>query len=898
MKIKVVFALKKYSYSAALAILILVLSGCSTSKNTWSRRAYHHVTGYFNAYYNGDLAYRDGMRKMDKELKDNYSLILPVFPYSVTGATSKAAGDMERAFKKGSKVIQKHSIKVKPEKRPKGARGKKFYDKPEFVKWTWHAYLLLGKSHFMRRDFFAAIESFSFIIQTYTELPIKYDAQLWLARTYAEMGNYRRAEPILKLIEGTADFPKRLEREFNLVKADFHLKQRQLELAAKHLETAVKLTRKKSEVYRYEFILGQIYQELGDDRSAFAKYSKVMRRNKNYEMSFNSRINLAQIASKDESDNTSLKKVLYKMVRDEKNAEYLDQLYYALGKIAENESKPDEAKKLYLQSAHTSKNNRNQKGQSYLDLGRMLLAEPDYIKAQVYLDSAMGLVSKDIPDYKKYHRLSQNLNELVTSLNVVTVQDSLQRMARMKEADRNAFIDKAIAELAKQEREEKAREQMDRLAASQLQQRTRTFDESQSSGGAFYFYNPGILASGAMLFQTKWGARTLEDHWRRSDKASTGVDVFADNQTTTAIVDENRESDKSKREYYLQDVPLTDSAMKISDSLIHVAMYRTSMIYKDKIEDLQKAQESFHALLKRFPATIHELESWYFLYKIYGTLGENSKSENYKQQVIDKYPYSKYAQSMTNPDFFKQEAAKEQESRFLYSTTYKLFENNQFEKVIANAAFADSLYPGNPYRSKFALLKTISIGRTTDSANFVKVIDDYIKFFPDAPELAYAKDIKKYLTVPPKQPEGVEKKEEKGLLAEAAKKEEKPVEFLFEPTAPHYYGTLVYTKKANTNRIKFNISNMNIDYYPMFEFTVPSEFFSAESDLITVRSFKDSHTAMNYYHSVIFVDEVYSGLTNLDYIHFVISEANFKKLAETKSINTYMDFFKAQYLKK
>jgi tetratricopeptide (TPR) repeat protein len=844
------------------------------------------------------LAYRDGIKKMEKDLKDNYSLILPIFPYSVTGAHSKASGDMDRAFKKGSKVIQKHSIKVKPEKRPKSTKGKKFYEQPEFVKWTWHAYLLLGKSHFMRRDFFAAIESFSFIIQTYSDLPIKYDAQLWLARTYTEMGNFRRAEPLFRLIEGTADFPKRLERDYNLVKADFHLKQRQLELAAKHLETAVKLTRKKSEVYRYEFILGQIYQEQNDNRSAFAKYSKVMRRNKNYEMSFNSRINLAQIASKDESDNSILKKEINRMIRDEKNAEYLDQLYYALGKIAENETKLADAKTLYLKSAHSSKNNKNQKGQSYLDLGKLLLAEPDYIKAQIYLDSAMGLVSKDIPDYKKYYRLSQNLNELVASLNMVVVQDSLQRMARMTESERNAFVDKAIAELAKKEREEKAREQMDRLAASQMQQRSRTFDDGQSSGGAWYFYNPGILASGALLFQTKWGTRPVEDHWRRSDKASTSVNVFSDQTTPVKPVDENRVSDNTKREFYLQDVPLTDSAMKISDSLIHVAMYKTASVYKDKIEDLQKAQESYQALLKRFPQTIHELESWYFLYKIYGTMGDSKKSEEYKQKVIDKYPYSKYAQSMTNPDFFKQEAAKEQESRFLYSTTYKVFENNQFDKVIANANFADSLYPGNPYRSKFELLKAISIGRTTDSANFVRVIENYIKFNPDAPELAFAKDIRKYLTVPPKQPEGVEKKAEVGLLTEAAKKEEKPVEFIYDPKATHYYGTLIYTKRANTNRIKFNISNMNIDYYPMFEFAVPSEFFSAESDLISVRSFKDSHTAMNYYHSVIFVDEVYSGLTNLDFIHFAISVDNYKKLMETKSINTYMDFFKSVYLKK
>ena len=460
------------------------------------------------------------------------------------------------------------------------------------------------------------------------------------------------------------------------------------------------------------------------------------------------------------------------MIRDDKNIDYLDQLYFALGKIAENEGKIEDAKTLYLKSAHSSINNNNQKGQSYLSLGKLYYAEPDYINAQMYFDSAISLVSKDIPDFTTYFRLSQNLNQLVSYLNVITTQDSLQRMARMSESERNSYIDRAIAELTKKEREERAREQMDRVAASQMQQQSRFVDQTTPSSGAWYFYNPNTLSSGSMLFQSKWGNRVLEDNWRRSDKASTGVNLFSDESIVASTTAESRETDNTKREYYLQDVPLTDSAMAVSDSIIHEAMFMVAGIYKDKIEDLQKAQEAYLNLLNRFPETEHELESWYHLYRIYNTLGDNSKSNIYKQKVINKYPLSKYAQSMTNPDFFKQEASKEQESRFLYSTTYKQFEKNQYDKVITNADFADSLFPGNPYQTKFALLRAISIGKTTDSANFVAVIDNYIKSYPDAPEMALARDIKNYLTVPQKEPEGVVKTEEEGLLAEDGKHDE------------------------------------------------------------------------------------------------------------------------------
>ena len=137
-----------------------------------------------------------------------------------------------------------------------------------------------------------------------------------------------------------------------------------------------------------------------------------------------------------------------------------------------------------------------------------------------------------------------------------------------------------------------------------------------------------------MLFQSKWGNRVLEDNWRRSDKASTGVNLFSDESIVASTTAESRETDNTKREYYLQDVPLTDSAMAVSDSIIHEAMFMVAGIYKDKIEDLQKAQEAYLNLLNRFPETEHELESWYHLYRIYNTLGDNSKSNIINRKLL------------------------------------------------------------------------------------------------------------------------------------------------------------------------------------------------------------------------------------------------------------------------
>ena len=41
-------------------IALLLLSGCSTKKNTLTRRMYHNLTSHYNIYFNGDMAIKDG----------------------------------------------------------------------------------------------------------------------------------------------------------------------------------------------------------------------------------------------------------------------------------------------------------------------------------------------------------------------------------------------------------------------------------------------------------------------------------------------------------------------------------------------------------------------------------------------------------------------------------------------------------------------------------------------------------------------------------------------------------------------------------------------------------------------------------------------------------------------
>ena len=107
---------------------------CSTKKKTWFHRTYHNTTAKYNGYFNGKESLKIGLRKI-QEHKDDYTQILPIYPTGDLKGLKKTHSHMDKAIRKASIVIQKHSIKIK---------GK------EYCKWIDDNYLLLGMAIFIR----------------------------------------------------------------------------------------------------------------------------------------------------------------------------------------------------------------------------------------------------------------------------------------------------------------------------------------------------------------------------------------------------------------------------------------------------------------------------------------------------------------------------------------------------------------------------------------------------------------------------------------------------------------------------------------------------------------------------------------------------------------------------
>lgn len=852
------------------------------------RRGYHNLTAYFNALYNARDAFQTAEKHLIDDPNDNYSSMLNIFYYSNDNAATKINSEMGRVLEKTSKAIKKHSITVKPAKRKKGKD--KFNKLPEYNKYVDDAYLLKGIAELYKHEYFAALETFTFLIKEYSMMEVKYDGQLWLARAHIEMNKFNNASTLLDQMEGDNTFPERLKRDLYLTQTEFYKKQYQYQKAVEYLEKAIPLTKNKTYKYRYHFILAQLYQELNENDKANENYAIVMRKNPIYQMVFNARINMAQLYNSSQGSAKELKAELLKMMKDDKNKEYLDQIYFALGAIERGENNIPMAINHFKKSAAVSKQNNFQKTESYLAVADIYFARPSYEKAQVYYDSAVMVIDKKHRNYNEVYNKTKNLTELVKHIKTINHQDSLQRIAALSEAQRNELVNGIIKKLIEDEKLKKEQEQMERLAALNTTQNTR----GASTGGGWYFYNPTAISLGENSFKQKWGTRKLEDHWRRSNKTDIAEESLADQPETA---DSTRITDNKKREFYLQDLPLTDSAIQASDSLIMLAYYKLGEVYRYKLVDLPRSTSTYEELIKRFPGFDKKLSVYYNLYKIYEQLMKNTEATQYRNIIINQYPKSIYAQLMTNPEYVKRLQEKELQAQFFYQTTWRLFRKGEYQQVINNFQRADTAFRNNDLYPKFALLNTISKGKQADSASFVAYLNQYIKDFPEAEEKAFANDLLSYMTSDKEEPKGVQKVEEQSI-AEQGVAEEIAIDFDTQDNVPHFYMAIIDTRKASANKIKFNLGNFNIDYYSMLTFTVKSMVYTADYQIVVVEPFTAWYNAMNYFESIDYINEVYEEIADENYVDFVISEENFKKLFETKATAQYLKFFNENYVKR
>jgi tetratricopeptide (TPR) repeat protein len=852
-------------------LLFVLFNSCSTKKSTFTHRVYNNLTARDNAYFNGNESFKTGVAELEKLHVDDYSKILPIYKLGTPENATTLTSYFDKAYKKASKVISKHSIFIKNK---------------EYVRWIPEGYLLVGKSYFYEREYKLAIQTFEYIIKTYPQYSTKYMAMLWLARANDQLKQYEKAESTLDFIGDKMDkteLPKDADKAFPLVYADYHIKQENYSSAIEYLHFGIDKNKKKAIRARLRFILAQIYQKNGNVDAATKLYKKVIKMRPPYVMSFNAKINEAMCYNAASGNSKEIKKLLYKMLRDPKNKDYRDQIYYALAEICMKESDTTCAISNYQLSANKSVNNNSQKARSYLKLAQIFYSIPKYEQAEAYYDSTMTVLPKDYPDYKNIAAIAKVLRTLVKNIRIVEMQDSLQRLSKMTVAEQNKVVEGIITQVIMDEQkkqQEAYQKQLDLANASSSTQNT----------GSWYFYNPASVNAGKADFTKKWGNRKLEDLWRLSNKQAQNDFGSGDEEdtTTTDTTKKATLNDLKDKKYYLKNIPTSADDIKKSNDKIAEALFNIGSIYQNDLKDIPKAVDAFTDLVKRFPDNPeYSMKTCYQLYLIYDDMPDEVKKDYYKNLICTKEPDGDYCNTIKDPNYHKITAKNKNAAESLYEETFDAFNAGVWDTVIYNANQAiEKFKSDSTILPKFIYLQAVAYGEKKDSLDCVNNLQTIITKYKKSPVRPKALDIFEFYT-------GTSRKAAvTDSLKAAAKKT-----YFYDADAVHLYVMIVtLSKSVKISDLKNLISDYNTKNFGNANLTISNIYLNDNQQILTIANFPDKEKAMLYYNDIKNNKTVFSKLKPSDCQQFVISADNYTKMYKNKDENNYYLFFTKNYL--
>jgi tetratricopeptide (TPR) repeat protein len=701
--------------------------------------------------------------------------------------------------------------------------------------------------------------------------PCHQEGIVWLARTYTERQNYTDAELLLDNLEKSGKTFKDIRRMAAVAKAHLFLKQKNYEQAVPALVYALKINKKKKIKARLAYILAQIYQMNSENEKAFAAYDKVLDYGPAYEMEFNSRLNMALTTSTSADNTTAL---LLKMAKNYKNREYGDQIYFTLAQIALKNNDKTKAVEFLQQSLATTGRNKQQKIEAYYMMAKLQYESENYVDAKAYYDSTLTVISKEDNRKVEVERYASNLIEIARNIEIVTLQDSLLKMAAMTDKER-----KTIATQIKKARLDKEKAK----AAPSVSGGSGGLDPSLQIGASkssYWAYNTDLVKKGKKEFDKKWGAdRKLEDNWRRINK-KTGNGEFA--QNIEAISGEM--TDKEAKEI-LKDVPKTQAEIDAAKGKVNEALFQLGTLYHDKLQNEKKTVETLEKHLDRFPANKHEMDDFYYLYVAHTDLKNAAKAQDYFNRLQEKYPTSTYAQILKDPNALKNKEGQSVDK--FYDDTYHYFKSGDYKKASERIAVSETTFGiNNPLKPKFALLNAMCIGSLQGREAYVNALKEIVAKFAETPEEKNAKEMLRILengiTIAQPVTDNNGKNESGGFKVEDDKL---------------HYIIIVISKDAIVEDAKIAVSDYNTKYHRTDDLKLTSIFINTDPEIpsIVIRRFKDKATALNYTEGVS--KNAGDFIKGVKYEVYAASQDNYREILRQKTLDAYKTFYDKNYKK-
>lgn len=887
--------MKNWFLFIAISTISLVFSSCSTERNTFISRTYHSTTAHYNGYFNANDLLRASLVQYQNGLKENYYNVLPIRPLPNEEEVKALYTPIDTAISKCTRVIQRHAMP---------SMDKPSLKKDEHNTWIDENWLTIGIANYYRRNYDVALKNFEYAKKFFATDKTAYFAEMWIARVHIQEGRYTEAIlclnnldlsaevfkqseeaqksskttkkklPLKKGKKSTKDektvapFPKSLLFDLALTKAIFAEKKNDQAGMIKALTEAIPYAKKSTDKARLHFVLAQLQEQKGDREAAAQNYSKVLKYNASFEMNFNARLKKALNAGGEK-----VVKDLNKLLRDTKNAEFKDQVYYTLAQLSYNDGHIEKAIEHYTSSAFYSNTNKYQKGLSYEKLGDIFFSKKLYVPAQKYYDSCAKVIPENYPNFEGVKNKADKLQALVKAIETATYEDSVQRIAALSPEDQLSFA----KDLVKKIKEDEARRKKQEAEKLALLQAERSNAPATGNGSKFYWNNEKAKTEGFEEFKRQWGQRVNEDDWRRSEKMAFASfnevekDTSANEKETVKEVE-----DTLSAESLLAKLPSSDSALQASRERMMEAYFNAGQIYQEQLNERDLAEKQYDKILDQTFEDKHKLLAAFQLYKMYDP--SDAKAVAQRDYILLYYPTSDYAGFLRDPDYFIKKKERQKETENDYLKDLDRYERGLYSIVISKANSIINNDKDNPFRPKYFLLKAKSQAKIYEDKKMVlPTLNDLIAAYPDSDEAKSAQKMKDII--------------EKGYSTNA------PVDFtkkgLFTYKENESMSVLIFLdEKVNGGIAKTRVIDFNKEFFSRGKLNTSSKLFG-EKSVILVRDFEDETDAAEYLRVYKKTKKHLMDMQKFKIIY--ISQENMRLLFETQKLAEYELFFDEFY---
>ena len=867
----------------------VALGGCSRDKDRWLNKKYHELTARFNPLYNGQVAYDQAIKELSEAHKDDFSQLILLDDWSAAALNSPPYQKAKRAVEKANKTIRGHSMVFK---------GKQANPA------VFDAYLLMGRAQFLMGLDAPASEAFSIVARLSEDPNQQVEAQLERVELLARQGNAALAEPILFEVERKG-VPKKWDYRVHRIKARMAIAGQDWLGAAQEASSASALAPRADLKARYAFLAAQLFEKASEPERARRMYEACLKSQpRDYAMLLE-----AQLRRSLNGGGVNPKKLfqeLHELLREPKNADFADRIYFSLGELAQQWDEEDRAYGYYQQSFAAGRSERPMVlGLAYARHGAMALERQAYARAQVDFDSAALVLPATYMGREGFQKKAKSLKALVDALTLAELGDSLVRLSLRSDADLERQFEVYIANLKKAEDAEAERQR--RLAQlAELRSASAELDAAApaaggAAGGGWAVYAPALRAKGAAAFRQKFGERPNVDNWRLRSRSSEWMqqtasadkpskpgstdgspDSSTDSSTDSSadgksgMLDPEGPESRYRTAYYLAQIPREARELDSVKQSACVAWSDVAAAYRDGMQDPSKAVSAYRSALRGCPDHPEAARWWYALFRLHLGLKENLQADEAKKVLLERFPDSEAAAILRRGN-----APREVESVSAASAAFLALRDAVTQRRWRDALRASEgvSWPESE-RAPASLLRAMALGGLEGRAAYADALRKVVADFPSSPQAAAAQTYLAELAAVPA--------EEPTVNAENLKL------FVAAPSAPHQLLLLIPTG-FDANAIRNTLARIHsVDFAdkPLGLRTLP---WNDNFELIIVDGFKSAAEALAYRDQIRRNPELSKAIPMERSAFWPITVPNFSHLYRTKDEAAYRTFVQRNY---